>query len=280
MGIIDRFFNPFVKMLRQPVESFIRLETSDDDITFAASDGSLMTLVRVDGTRQIIGDAEYKKILADSVVKFGARFDRPGHALQIYFMRNPERMGEEIRLLLRPNREAARNIGLEIDDIFDERGKNLARYLAHEEIYFVLWTRAAILTKSDIARERDRARKRKWVTAADAQYPFAAIEALRTRHRSLIGAVIPALKEMGIQAQELEVHEALRAIRVNLFQSSADSTWKACLPGDPVPARAMEHQGDVSEMLWPSLPQQLAAHSARVLNDHMIEMGKLRLGRR
>ncbi|MBU6475725.1 MAG: type IV secretion protein IcmB, partial [Alphaproteobacteria bacterium] len=274
MGILSSFLSPFVKILRQPVESFIRLETSDDEMTFASSDGSLMTLVRVDGARQIIGDAEYKKILDDCVVKFGARFDRPGHALQIYFVRNPERIGEEIRLLLRPNREAARNIGLEIDDIFDERARNLGRYVAHEEIYFVLWTRPVILTKADFAREKEHARKRKWVVAPGAQYPFAAVEALRTRHKSFINAIMPALKEMGIQAATIEVHEAMRIMRINLFQGSADSDWKACLPGDPIPPRAQESRGDVSELLWPPLPQQLASVSGRIINDHMVEMGR------
>jgi intracellular multiplication protein IcmB len=270
----SKIFAPFVKSMRQPVESFIRLETSDDNISFAAADGSLMTIVRIDGARQIIGDAEYRKILADAVVKFGARFDRPGHALQIYFLRNPERIADQIKLLLRPNREAARNIDLEIDDIFDERAKNLAKYLSHEEIYFALWTRPVILTKSDMAREKEHARKRKWVTAPDAQYPFAAIEALRTRHKSLIAAIIPALKEMGIQAEEMEVHDAMRAIRINLYQSSADSDWQACLPGDVIKPRAQEEKNDVSQMLWPSISQQLAQHSARVINDHLVEMGK------
>ncbi len=274
MNILDAFISPFIKILRKPVESFIRLETADDPVTFASSDGSLVTLIRVDGARQIIGDAEYKRILSDSVVKLGARFDRPGHALQIYFVRNPERIEEEIRLLLRPNREAARNVGLEIDDIFDERSKHLSHYLAHEEIYFVLWTRPVILTKSDLAREKEHARGKKWVTAADSQYPYAAVEALRTRHKSFMNAILPALREMGIQATELEVHEALRVIRINLFQGSADSTWKACLPGDKIPARALEHKGDVSELLWPSLQQQLTMSSARIVNDHMIEMGR------
>ncbi len=274
MGILNSILSPFVKVLRQPVESFIRLETSDDEMTFAASDGSLMSLIRIDGARQIIGDSEYRRILSDCVVKFGARFDRPGHAMQVYFVRNPERVGEEIRLLLRPNRESARNVGLEIDDIFDERARNLSRYVAQEEIYFVLWTRPVILTKADFAREKERARKRKWVAAANAQYPYAAVEALRTRHKSFINAILPALGEMGIQAAGVDVHEALRIIRVNLFQGSADSGWKACLPGDPIPPRAQEKRGDVSELLWPSLPQQLASVSARVINDHMVEMGK------
>jgi intracellular multiplication protein IcmB len=274
MGILDSILRPFVKLLRVPVESFIRLETADDTHTFAAEDGSLLTVVRVDGARQIIGDQEYQKILSDCVVKLGTRFDRPGHAIQIYFSRNPERIHEELKKLLRPNYVAARNVGLEIEDIFVERSKNLARYLAWEEIYFVLWTRPMVLSKSDFAREAERARSKKWVKADDAQYPYAGIEGLRTRHRSFISASVVSLHEMGIQAAEMEVHDALVAIRSNLLQVSGDSTWRAFLPGDPIPVRAPESKRDMSDILWPTLRQQLTMASARVINDHVVEMGK------
>ncbi|MBI3440573.1 MAG: type IV secretion protein IcmB, partial [Proteobacteria bacterium] len=274
MYLLDQLLKPFVKALRQPVESFIRLETSDDEFSFAAEDGSVLTLIRVDGSCQIIGDKEYKKIIDDSIVKFGTRFDKAGHALQVYFMRDYERVGEEVRRLLRPNQKAAKNIGLEIDDIFEERARHLSHYLACEEIYFVLWTRPALLSKSDFAREAARLRGRKWVNAPEAQYPFAAVEALRVRHKSYVSAMISSLKEMGIRAAELEVHEALRMIRSNLFQSSKDTAWKACLPGDVIPARTVTHRGDLSELLWPPLRQQLAMSSARVLNEYMVEMGK------
>ena len=274
MGILDKLLKPFVTALRQPVESFIRLETSDSNISFAAEDGSLVSLVRIDGARQIIGEQEYKKILADAVVKFGTRFDRPGHALQVYFVRNPERIGEELQRLLRPSQRAAENMGLEIEDIFDERARHLKNYLAWEEIYFVLWTRPSILTKSDFSREAKQSRKRQWVRTDDAQYPFAAVESLRTRHRSFLTAITSSLKEMGIQAVEMKVHEALRVIRANLFQVSSDSGWKACLPGDFIPARSPEHKSDMSALLWPTLRQQLTMNSARVINDHIVEMGK------
>lgn len=274
MGMFDNLLRPFVRLLRQPVESFIRLETSDSEFVFAAEDGSLLTVLKVDGARQIIGDAEYKKILSDCVVKMGTTFDRPGHALQVYFSRNPDRIQEEIRKLLRPNYTAAKNVGLEIEDIFEERARHLCHYLAWEEIYFVLWTRPAVLSKSDMAREAERSRKKKWVKADDAQYPFAAIEGLRTRHQSFVGSTVTSLREMGMQCSEMEVHDALVTIRSNLIQVSGDSSWRAFLPGDPIPARAPEKKSDLSEILWPTLRQQLTMASARVINDHVVEMGK------
>ncbi len=274
MGILDSILKPMVRLLRQPVESFIRLETADSENVLASEDGSLITVVKVDGARQIIGDQEYKKILSDCVVKLGTRFDRPGHAMQIYFSRSPDRIHDEIRKLLRPNATAARNVGLEIDDIFEERARHLSHYLAWEEIYFVLWTRPAILSKTDFAREAERSRKKKWVKADDAQYPFTGIEGLRTRHASFTNGTVVSLREMGIQASEMEVHDALVAIRSNLVQVSGDSTWRAFLPGDPIPARAPERKNDLSEVLWPTLRQQLTTASARVINDHIVEMGK------
>lgn len=274
MAIFDSLFKPFAKMLKQPVESFIQLETADSEFALAAKDGSLVSLVRVDGARQIIGDEEYRKILNDCVVKFGTRFDKAGHAIQIYFARNPERSYAELKKMIRPNAMASRVIGLEIDDIFQERAKHLSHYISWEEIYFVLWTRPVILTKSDMARETKRAKEKKWVRAEDAQYPFAGVEGIRNRHRSFLSATVTALREMGIQAAEVEVHDALTLIRSNLTQTVPDSNWRAALPGDPIPSRAPEKKSDMSEILWPTLRQQLTMNSARVINDHIVEMGK------
>jgi len=274
MGILDGFLKPFLQALKLPVESFIRLETSDDEFTFAAEDGSLVSLIQIHGSYQLIGNSEYQKILEDSIVKFGTRFDKPGHAIQVYFSRNPERVGNDIKKLLVPNQIAAKNIGLELDDIFEERSRHLANFLASEEIYFVLWTRPSILSKADFSREAVQAKGRKWVNSEDAQYPFAAVQALRTKHKSLVGAITNALQDMGISSNPVEVHDALSIIRANLFQTSTDSKWRPCLPGDKIPARAPEHKSDMSEILWPTIKQQLSTYSAKVINDHIVEMGK------
>lgn len=274
MGFFDAFLKPMVMLSRRPVESFIALETSDDATTMVAQDGSLITYLRIDGARQIIGDEEYNHIIKSAVVKFGARFDRQGHAMQVYFTRNPERVGEEILTYLRPNYTAAKSLGLEIEDIFEERQRHLSHYLAWEEIYIVLWTRPSILTKSDFAREAERQRKKKWVRAADSQFPFAAIESLRTRHSSYVSAVLTGLREMGIQSGEVEVHEAMRAVRSNLYQSALKSDWKIVLPGDRVPPRAPTNKADYSDVLWPTVRSQLTTSSAKVIDDHSVEFGK------
>ena len=148
MNFLDKLIAPFQKGFRQSISSFIQLETADNEDTLVAADGSLISYIKIEGSRQIIGDEEYKHIVESATIKMGSRFDRQGHALQVFFSRDPNRIKEQLETLMRPSRVTADNIGLELDDLFDERIKNLERFLTYEDSYFVLWTRPSALTQS------------------------------------------------------------------------------------------------------------------------------------
>src|SRR3984957_20076491 len=159
-------------MARQPIESFIRLETADDETTLVAGDGSLVSFIKVYGSRQIIGDAEYQWIIDQATIKLGARFDRPGYAMQVYFMRDPASVGRDLDRLMRSNRAAGRALDLDLDDLLTERRRHLVRYTAHEDMYFVLWTRPSALSKNEFQKSVKARREKKWVTAPNAQFPM------------------------------------------------------------------------------------------------------------
>lgn len=265
---------PFSRVSNQTVESFIRLETADDDTTLVAEDGSLVSYLKIDGSRQIIGQEEYNHLIESSTVKLGARFDRRGHGLQVYFCRNPKRAYQMTSEMVEPSRSSSRSIGLEMEDLFEERSRHLARFISHEECYFVLWTRPSILSKSDLDRAAKQSRNTKWVPAGNAQHPMAAIEALRARHKSYVLGTLSALDELGIRSDLMETHDALNAVRANLFPERANQGWRACLPGDPIPVRAADTTADFSDILWPPLGQQIAGGNARVVNDHIVQIGQ------
>ena len=263
--------------LRQPVESFVRLETSDDRVTLVGDDGSLCSVIKVHGARQLIGDSEYNWLVDQSSLKLGSRFDKPGHGLQVYFMRNPDRARAELHKHLQAPRKAASNIGLELDDLFEEREKHLSRFLAHEDIYFVCWTRSSLLPKTELERTYKEKQERKWVKAPDAQFPFAALPALRMRHRSYVLSVASALEESGIQCEISEVHDALRAVRSSLYPARNHDGWNPILPGDKIsPRERRSHdKSDMSDVLWPPLRHQIVQGDAKQINDKIVQIGDL-----
>jgi intracellular multiplication protein IcmB len=277
MGYLSKLIAPFQKGLRQSVSSFIQLETADDATTIVATDGSLITYLKIEGSRQIIGEEEYRNIVVGATMRIGARFDRQGHAMQIYFARDPNRIREELESLVRPSRTAATNIGLELDDLYIERVRNLERFCTHEESYFVLWTRPSILSKNEFQRTKKDAQSnaKKWINAPSAQYPFAALEPLRVRHRSFVTAVASALDELAVRADIMEAHDAIRAVRNNLFPDHAHEKWRPCLPGDPIPPRMPTNAVDLSDLLWPSLANQIVSADAKVLGKSLVRLGNM-----
>lgn len=273
MKFLDKILMPFQIAMKQSLETYIRLETADDETTIVASDGSLVTYVRIDGSRQIIGEEEYKLLIEGATLKIGARFDRPGHAMQVYFTRDPGRIEPYLEKLIKASRKSAEDIQIDVQDLFDERVRHLSRYLAYEECYFVLWTRPSILTKNEMKRAQDEAQNRKWLNAGFAQFPLAAISALRTRHKSFVAAMMSSLDELGIRAHVMQSHDALLAAKNNLFPNKAHEDWRACLPGDPIAPRTPTNTTDMSEILWPSLRQQMALADAQVMNESIVRIG-------
>lgn len=273
-----KFLIPFQTALKQSVETFIRLETADDENTLVAEDGSLITYLRIDGTRQVIGEAEFGHIVEGATIKIGSRFDRRGHGLQVYFVRDPERIRKHLERMIRASKISGTNIGLEINDVFEERVNHLSNYLSYEECYFVLWTRPSILTKNELQRAAKESKEKKWITAGYSQYPLAALDSLRTRHKSFIASMMGALDELEIKTEKLEVHEALRAVRNNIYPSKSNDDWRACLPGDPISPRVPTSNRDMSDIMWPPLRSQIAAGDARVIDKSICKIGDLLWG--
>jgi len=275
MSFLSKLIAPFQIALKHPLESFIRLETADDEFTMVAMDGSLLSFIKVEGCRTIIGEQEYKNIIEGATIKIGSKFDRQGHAMQVFYVRDPDRTVRQIEHFIKPSRNAARNMGLEVDDVFDERVKNLSKYLSYEECYFVMWTRPSALTKNEVERAAREAKEKKWLPAGHAQNPIAALDMLRTRHKSFISAGVTALDELGLKVRLMEVHDAMRAVRNNMHPDRSSEEWRICLPGDPIPPRAPMSASDMSDILWPPVRQQLIASDAKVIDQHICQIGTM-----
>ncbi len=275
MNWLKKLTAPFEFALKQPLESFIRLETADDEVTMVSMDGSLISFIKIEGCRTTIGEQEYKAIIEGATLKIGSKFDRMGHALQVFFVRDPDRTVRQIEHFIKPSRNAARNMGLEVDDVFEERVKNLSKYLSYEESYFVLWTRPSVLTKNEVERAAREAKEKRWLPAGYAQNPLAALDMLRVRHKSYVSSCMTALDELGVKARLMEVHDAMRAVRNSIHPDRSSEDWRICLPGDPIPPRAPTSASDMSDILWPPVRQQLVAADARVIDQHVCQIGTI-----
>ena len=137
---VDRGIRALSEAFAGPVHSYCRLETVDNGV-LVADDGSLVSLLHLEGSLKHVGVEEYTAIVSGLTEKLQATLSKPGHALQVVFEYDPESSGERIAELLQPSRLTAHNLGLHIGPLLEDWGHALQRYCALETCWIVLWTR-------------------------------------------------------------------------------------------------------------------------------------------
>lgn len=277
---IDAVLAWFSTEIKQTTESYCDLETADDPYTLVARDGSLISMIKVAGVTRLIGQEEFEAIHEGLTQSLQATLKRPGHVVQVYFSYDREAVKSEIEDILAPAKATTKRLHLDLDDLFQERVNYISKYCAHEELYFVLWTRPYSLTKEQLGRaSKDKLnfiRKNKISPFKNGQNLIAAMPDLREGHASFVRSLVTDLNAVSVFCELLPVHQAIYAIRHSIDPDFTARDWQAILPGDRIPVHdATPLAGDLSGLMYPPLARQVFPRDA--LN---IDLRTLRVGDR
>lgn len=275
---VDTFFAWLSTSLKQTTESYIDLETADSPTVLVNHDGSLLSLLKVEGISALAGNYEFNNLIEGLTNAFQAAMGRPGHALQVYFSHNKQNIKKVIRDTYEPALATAKRLDLNLDDLFEERVNYMSLYCAEECVYFVLITRPFNLTSEQLKA----ANKAKIQMIKDKKAPpfknsqtiFAAIPELRDTHDAYVRSILNDLDSLSLSARLMEVHEAVHAIRMTADPDYTADDWKPSLPGDKITVREINSfDGDPSDLLWPSLAKQVFPRDAEALDLRTVRVG-------
>ena len=260
---------------RKDLSSFCFLETADGDNVFVAKDGSLSTVIRVDGIKEVMGPDELENIVKDMSLKLAPHLDEPGRAIQVWFARDPDLSKQMVADILRAPRDVAGRHNLDLTDVFGEREKNLPDHVVWEGFYIVLWTRMSILTKRDLEASKVELKVPKAMPRLeDAQDPFRIGRVLRSQHEAFVQGFVGDLESIHIRAKVIDTHEALKIIKWSVYPDLIGSDWQAHLPGDPLRQRMPEISDfDASHLLWPRIEEQVFDREAVRVNPRVVKVG-------
>ncbi len=275
---IDAILAWFSTELKQTAESYCDLETADDPHTLVARDGSLISVIRIYGVTRLVGQEEFETIHNGLTQSLQATLKRPGHLVQVYFSYDRDAVKPEIEDILSPARATAKRLGLELEDLFNERVNYISKYCAHEELYFVLWTRPSSLTGEQLKRSTKEKlqfiRDNKIPPFKNGQNLIAAIPDLREAHGSFVRSIVTDLNALNIYAGLLEVHDAVFAMRHSADPDFTSNDWRPVLPGDPIPVREAKPAFDeISGLMYPPLSRQIFPRDAYTMDLRTIRVG-------
>ncbi|MBB2156628.1 type IV secretion protein DotO [Gluconacetobacter diazotrophicus] len=263
-------FSPLDWMLRlvgglsraygRSITSFCDLATCDQYglISFR---GDYATVIEISGLRRLAGDAEIESSSRRIRRALGGLFETPGHAMQFYYVADPEGVRRTIAQNLEHRRTLARALNAEFEDVFRERMRVLPPYMRVERILLVVWTRRGRITRQELqqAGKRRTALTDGFPALGDAQNPFLGSTELGTVHQTVVQSVVSAFANENVGAVALEPRDGLKAIREELYRETIGSQWSPRTPLDRPPERMPDADvpQDISDLLWPPLREQL-----------------------
>lgn len=274
---LDSLMEGMGSAMRHGLADYCDLETVDDEHTLVATDGSLCTVIDIRGSQRLRSGENLNVMVSHLVSSLQSLFDRRGHAMQAFFEIDPERTRAEIAEMQKSARSTIRRLGLEMDDLLDERETNLAQWVSSERCLFVLWTTPDILVKSERKEEKkarmDRIKGK--VITRNAQNPLAAVAMIRSRHASYVEAFLRELSALGVVGHKLAAADALREVRYSVDPGFTSPEWTPALPGDAVmPAvRSNKMGAEEWEIMWPRLGWQVCPRDARIVEANHVQVG-------
>ncbi|MDF1645817.1 MAG: type IV secretion protein IcmB [Legionellaceae bacterium] len=275
---VDTFFAWLSTSLKQTTESYCELETADAPTVLVNHDGSLVSVLEIDGITALLGNEEFKRLIEGLTNSFRSPMSRAGHVLQVYFDHDKQHIKQMIRDIYAPAAATAKRINLDLNDLFEERGGFLGQYCAAEKVYFVLMTRPFSLPQDQLKV----ANKAKLKMLKDKKSPsfkhtqtiYAAVPELRDTHDAYVRSIKSDLQSLNVVSELLDVHSAVHAIRMTADPDFTADDWRPTLPGDEIPVRELNSfEGDASDLLWPSLAKQVLPRDAEIIDRRTVLVG-------
>lgn len=273
-SIVETFVGAVGSATKKPLTSFSFLETAEGNC-LVAKDGSVASILRIDGIKKLCGEEDLFKIVDDMKNALSSRMEGAGHSIQVWFARDPDRAPEYVHQRLISPRSVAQSIGLQLDDVFEERERMLPKRIVCESFYMVLWTRLSVLTPHDLKAIRaDMQAPKMWPASLDTQNFFLVAQRLRLVHQSFVDNFHRELISAELRAQVLNGHEALAAVRASIYPDQFESKWRPSLPGDPLSmTRLPQNNFDLSYLLWPRIDDQLFTGDCERIDNRIARIG-------
>ena len=277
-NLFGGFGSWFSVSLKMTISSYCDLETADSDTVFVAHDGSLMSVIKLDGVSMLVGSDEFEHIQNGMKTCLQSAMSQPGKKIQFYFSYDKDNVKKFITKTFSHAKDTAEVCELDMQDLFDERVDNLANYCGNEAVYMAIWTTPAILTSEQLRQSNRKKMKaiKKQTSGVflHTQNLNATIVELRESHDSFVRTLLHDMRDVGMVASLSDVHSAGHAMRVGADPEFTDDSWKPIVPGDKYTAK--EPSGglhDIADISWPPLSRQFIPRDGSNLNLRTAQLG-------
>jgi intracellular multiplication protein IcmB len=289
MSITNNFARIIGALMNESLADMIRLESMEDDKTLVLKDGSLMSMIQLEGALRTPGQDEVADMVERLRIALSPYLSNPGHVITFNFIRDPDAARRDVADLVNRTGRGARSLGLDIEDVLGERERVLSRRMVSETCLVTIFSRPDVMSgeEADEARKKISTGMKAAPVLAHAHSFNKVMDAVFTRHQALTEAVNRSFRIVGQLSRILDVTETLQEVRAALYPSTSPqkTEWTPRLPrwNEAAPKGAefvmmpetdpQVRGTDFSHLFNPSFDHQLATEDCFVENSRTVRIG-------
>ena len=161
--IFDNFIDGIYASMRSLAElafgsdpqELIDIVTVDDESTLICKGGAFLSVIEIEGSASIIGNVEYGKIIEELNNILKTRLSSgAGHKIRVVADVDPDTVEVNMGNMLRGAREQGRRMGINVDDLLDEKIEINRQYCQTEKVVLCFYTTINVLPAEGIKKTR------------------------------------------------------------------------------------------------------------------------------
>ncbi len=247
VNTIDSFVTWLNIFNKKELAEYIDIEAMHDDKTLIMKDGSLVSLFEIDGYRYILTKEDLIKMVNTMTSKLKKYFKDETHMMQFVFTSDILNAQEEAILSSEEYQKYNQEIGLNLDEIIEERNKILASKTNHEKTYIALYSR---------------------ITS------YHNINGFYENHIEFLNDFEEITNSLKLSVIPVDVYEMTKVIKRGLT-TNIESDFKPLFIGDKISSEGKKHMKNTKDwdIMSVSLNQQLSDYPVNVVNNKIVQMG-------
>ncbi|WP_116963277.1 hypothetical protein [Fastidiosibacter lacustris] len=260
------------------IYSYCELESADDENTLIAKDGSLISILEINGVKHMVGNDEYIYLCEKITAILTPLLQKQGVRIKCFFRYDAQSTAQEIDDLLLPSQKSAKRLNLNLDDYFEAKKEKLDEVCVFEKCYLCIWSSAGLLSahaqKQAYRNKTERLKDQNVKISSKTQHFLHVLNEVRLQHAALLTMLLESFTAMGLSTHIMQVRHLLHTIKRQIAPDTTDKSWQPHLPGDNLYLGYEDK--DWSNWLWPSLSYQLFCEDGANVNMSECVIGNYR----
>ncbi|WP_119328493.1 hypothetical protein [Cysteiniphilum halobium] len=275
---VEGMFSWLNSISNKSIYNYCELESADDENTLITKDGSLVSVLEINGVKHMVGNDEYHHLCDEITATLTPLLKKQGVKIKCFFRYDAQSTSQEIDELLLPSQKSAKRLNLNLEDYFDAKRTKLEQTCVFEKCYLCIWSSSDLLTapaqKQAYRNKLEQFKSQNVKISSKAQHFLHVINEVRLQHNALVTVLIESFFAMGLSVKLMKVGPLLKAVKKQISPDITGNDWQAHLPGDKLQLGCED--SDWTSWLWPSLSYQLFVEESANVNMSECIVGNYR----